>query len=699
MIKKFPIVLDIRGFNSKVPPIQLVSGDTKAYEFDITLIDTNTAVDLTNHTVKLTFKKSDGTTVFQDAAIVDATSGKISIQLDSQVIACIGLVEAEANIYDASSGRITSVTFGFIVLKGLLDDSTVESQNEFTSLTTALNQTQQWNNQFAAIYPSLDQKYSTTLNNINSQISDIVTVKTVNDLINILSNSGVSNKIISLASNQTFALSSLLNITNAQNIIIEGNGATIDGELYFEGNYATNIIFRNINFITSQNIDFVKFVCDMNNITFEKCTFEQDSTSYGSSDSGLIYFNCGTGNINGLTIKSCDFTSNANTNFKVAVKLYNSGTSTAQNVSIYDCNFDSFNGFGIESNCLMNSSISNCRFYQNANVSSSGAMSLINCNNVSISNCGILNCYSGIEATGTSISIDTCYFNGTIGTWNILLDNTSSNIFIDNCRFFGGSVGVHGTSITITNLNIDNCKFYSGSFIQLVQTINGILLTDCHFNALNASLQYFWTSVNATLTGACIKNNIIDTTGLSNTTYCFRFDTSQDKEQIQFIDNLKLGTYGLSDLPINTDELQYNTQKYNTIGYTNKTNINKASVSISNNAKGFTLILDPNSTGGIPRGFIKIYCFNQLNNDPATYGEYRIPIGTYSAMSVLPSSSIVNSTFGDLTVSASKDSNSKINLAIVFGTPANITTSLKILLEFYGMGEFIIYRGISEISK
>lgn len=223
MKKKFPIVLDIRGSNSNAPAIRLVSGDTNAYEFDLTLIDNNQAIDLTNHTVKLTFKKPDGTTVFQDATIVDATSGKISIQLDSQVIAAAGTVEAEANVYDASSGRITSVIFGFVVTQGLLNDSSVQSSNEYTALTTALGQVTDFTNVKTDVQNAWQGKSSllANLQDKDSQLADKANITYVNTQIQQM-NSTVQGFYSTVS-----ALTSALPSGNNNNYVVTGNIAEV----------------------------------------------------------------------------------------------------------------------------------------------------------------------------------------------------------------------------------------------------------------------------------------------------------------------------------------------------------------------------------------------------------------------------------------------------------------------------------------
>lgn len=137
-----PLVLDFskKNYNNTVLASQF---DTLSRYVDITLIDNNVPVDITNHTVRIYAKKPDWTRVFNDAEIIDATNGKVRVELTNQILAVTGLVECELTLYGTDGSIIASQKFYINVGKTLRDDSAIESTNEFTALTNALNDIEQ----------------------------------------------------------------------------------------------------------------------------------------------------------------------------------------------------------------------------------------------------------------------------------------------------------------------------------------------------------------------------------------------------------------------------------------------------------------------------------------------------------------------------------------------------------------------------
>lgn len=137
MIKPYSFTLDIKGRNN-TPRIECVIGDTNSYRLNITLVDGSLPVPLVDQTVRLVCRKADGTTVFQDFTIVSPSAGTISTVLSTQALAYLGNVLAEIKIYGLNTELLTSTRFNYRVVASLLDEDTVESANEYSTLTTAL---------------------------------------------------------------------------------------------------------------------------------------------------------------------------------------------------------------------------------------------------------------------------------------------------------------------------------------------------------------------------------------------------------------------------------------------------------------------------------------------------------------------------------------------------------------------------------
>ncbi|EOV9525569.1 BppU family phage baseplate upper protein [Bacillus cytotoxicus] len=88
--------------------------------------------------VQITFKKPDGTTVFQqDLQPINAMKGKYQIVLKTQTLAAIGYVAGQVHITEEDR-KLDSKLFGFIVEKSLASDDAVESTNEYTIIQKAI---------------------------------------------------------------------------------------------------------------------------------------------------------------------------------------------------------------------------------------------------------------------------------------------------------------------------------------------------------------------------------------------------------------------------------------------------------------------------------------------------------------------------------------------------------------------------------
>lgn len=113
--------------------------DTKSRYLDITLTDDNLPINLTNHTVKVFILKQDNTKVFNSVNILDATEGKIEIELTTQALVLAGEIKIELVIYGVDGSILSTKVFSVNVEKTLRDDSAIESSNEFSALTDALS--------------------------------------------------------------------------------------------------------------------------------------------------------------------------------------------------------------------------------------------------------------------------------------------------------------------------------------------------------------------------------------------------------------------------------------------------------------------------------------------------------------------------------------------------------------------------------
>lgn len=144
VIKTFEVFLDVKRAVDN-DDFSIVEGDTGNY-IHITLTDTGVPVDLTGCRVMAIFSKSNGTSS-QDSAIEGGgitiggdANNEITIHL-FQASFADGVVECEIQVYSGENNTtlITSAKFNFSCRKGILNDDTIESTNEYPLLVSLID--------------------------------------------------------------------------------------------------------------------------------------------------------------------------------------------------------------------------------------------------------------------------------------------------------------------------------------------------------------------------------------------------------------------------------------------------------------------------------------------------------------------------------------------------------------------------------
>lgn len=139
VVKNFEIFLDIKRASDN-EDFTVIEGDTGNY-LHITLTDNGVPVDLTGCRVMAIFSKSNGT-ASQDSEIEDGgieiggeEHNEITIHL-FQTSFADGVVECEIQVYsgDSNTTLITSAKFNFSCRRGILNDDTIASTNEYPLL-------------------------------------------------------------------------------------------------------------------------------------------------------------------------------------------------------------------------------------------------------------------------------------------------------------------------------------------------------------------------------------------------------------------------------------------------------------------------------------------------------------------------------------------------------------------------------------
>lgn len=133
----YPIRLDVSKPGSDVC-VYVKKGESQSRKLAISLFRGNEPITLDPDTMLAVIRaeKPDGTRVFNECVV---TPTGAEIVLTTQMIAVLGTVNCELNIYNAEDVALYSPWFGVEVLDTLYSDEEIESEDEFTALTENLS--------------------------------------------------------------------------------------------------------------------------------------------------------------------------------------------------------------------------------------------------------------------------------------------------------------------------------------------------------------------------------------------------------------------------------------------------------------------------------------------------------------------------------------------------------------------------------
>jgi hypothetical protein len=133
IIKDFHITLDLVKNVEGNPSIQIKGSDFNSVKFAFTILDNGEVVDLTNTEIRLAIEKPSKLTVFQDCVITNALEGLCELVLTNQGYVEVGNHQGEL-IITKNDIASTTDSFSFLSVNSILDDETLESQNDWQAL-------------------------------------------------------------------------------------------------------------------------------------------------------------------------------------------------------------------------------------------------------------------------------------------------------------------------------------------------------------------------------------------------------------------------------------------------------------------------------------------------------------------------------------------------------------------------------------
>lgn len=137
--KTYEINVDLVHDTSTTCSNRFSQNDRNSAKLLVTITNKGEELDLSKaKSVRMSFKKPDGTRVFQnDCQPINAMKGKYQILLKTQTLTAVGNVIAQIHI-EEEDRIIDTQKFFFIVNDSLASDEAIESTNEFTIIKKAL---------------------------------------------------------------------------------------------------------------------------------------------------------------------------------------------------------------------------------------------------------------------------------------------------------------------------------------------------------------------------------------------------------------------------------------------------------------------------------------------------------------------------------------------------------------------------------
>ncbi|MDQ0414243.1 BppU family phage baseplate upper protein [Mesobacillus stamsii] len=135
MLKEFKVIVDIEKI-VRNPVYTVNSNDLDTFKLIVTVNKSGIPADLTNVTPRIAIKKPDGNTVFLDGIVTGL--GVCEFLLTTQAYVVSGSHKAEIMLYDGTTKVAVSNDFSYAVVKGIMNDNTVVSANEWQSIEKVL---------------------------------------------------------------------------------------------------------------------------------------------------------------------------------------------------------------------------------------------------------------------------------------------------------------------------------------------------------------------------------------------------------------------------------------------------------------------------------------------------------------------------------------------------------------------------------
>lgn len=122
--------------------IRPVQNDTKSRYLDVCLYENGVAINLTGEQVRITFRKADGSTFFNQGEVTDATAGRCQFALTNEILSEAKAVKAQISVWNASGQILSTQVFEIYISAAIPWTDAVESENEYGVLVVLFQEIQ-----------------------------------------------------------------------------------------------------------------------------------------------------------------------------------------------------------------------------------------------------------------------------------------------------------------------------------------------------------------------------------------------------------------------------------------------------------------------------------------------------------------------------------------------------------------------------
>lgn len=122
--------------------IRPVQNDTKSRYLDVCLYENGVPINLTGEQVRITFRKADGSTFFNQGKVTDAAAGRCQFALTNEILSEAKAVEAQISVWNAGGQILSTQVFEIYVTAAIPWTDAVESENEYGVLVVLFQEIQ-----------------------------------------------------------------------------------------------------------------------------------------------------------------------------------------------------------------------------------------------------------------------------------------------------------------------------------------------------------------------------------------------------------------------------------------------------------------------------------------------------------------------------------------------------------------------------